>query len=347
MDTERKVYHPLTIPIIRYAREKGVSHQTLSEVLDQDSSHLNSSDYRLGAERFKRLLMKVVSNVGDNHLGLDVGESLRSGNLGIIGFVLMNCGNLLEALKKYHDYYKIVSNITQLSIHAGKRHIRLQWTFIDENLMDFQQLILQGIMASLRKLAQEWTGKQLPMAEIHFNWPEPTDVSEYERIFETRLKFDQATAAVILDSDVARTSFAVPNAELLSVFENHARERYLSLSSEEPYSGEVLSVLTGQHDEMPGIESVADIMGLSVRNLQLKLKKESAMFRELRDRVRYDLARIYLRDPQCSNEEISYRLGFSEPSAFYRAFKRWTGRKPSEFRPPWSSVNNALFDPKK
>jgi AraC-like DNA-binding protein len=76
----------------------------------------------------------------------------------------------------------------------------------------------------------------------------------------------------------------------------------------------------------------AKLLGMSQRTLQRRLRESGHSFQELREQTRQELACGWLRQPQMAIGEVAYLLGFSEPSAFHRAFKRWTGKTPAQFR---------------
>lgn len=80
------------------------------------------------------------------------------------------------------------------------------------------------------------------------------------------------------------------------------------------------------------VDRVAEQLGMSARTLQRKLRTFGTSHQELLDEMRKDLAMRYLHEPEMAVCEVAYLLGFSESSAFHRAFKRWTGTTPSEFR---------------
>jgi AraC-like DNA-binding protein len=91
-------------------------------------------------------------------------------------------------------------------------------------------------------------------------------------------------------------------------------------------------LITWLHDGIPKQESIADTLHISLRSLQRRLREEETSFKGLLEDTRQALAQQYLRENHRSIGEITYLLGFSEPSNFTRAFKRWTGQTPAEFR---------------
>lgn len=120
---------------------------------------------------------------------------------------------------------------------------------------------------------------------------------------------------------------------MLNLFEKSASERLSSLDSKLLWSQKVEEILVEWLEgDVPLIRDVAKQLAVSTRTLQLYLKNEGSSYSELLDKAREKLASQYLKNMSFSIDEIAYLLGFSETSAFSRAFKRWTSHTPREFR---------------
>ena len=123
------------------------------------------------------------------------------------------------------------------------------------------------------------------------------------------------------------------NRDLFAYLDRHAQALQQKLDRAPSLAFRVRELLVERlRDGEPDQPSIARALGLSERTLQRRLSEENASFASLVDEVRADLARLYLGDPKLAIFEIAFLLGYSEPSAFNRAFKRWTGQSPSEFR---------------
>jgi AraC-like DNA-binding protein len=332
MNTSQNLYHPLVPAIMGYARKNGMNEDLLSDMLQREIQPPESQDLRLTSSQLQELGKNISDMTGDPCPGLQIGETLHWAHVGIVGYVVLNSRNVLEGLKKFHSYYRMVSNITIFDIITGPRQIELCWQPVDNQLMTHHRLILEGILACLKPLLEEQTGKTIRPQEIQFCWPAPGDLSEYERIFDTRLSFNHSCVKAVFDRSIGELPCRMPNTEMLDVLENYARDRCHQASAESPYSNEVLKVLKTSDGEIMRVDQVAEKLGTSVRSLQLKLKKERATFRTLRDRTLCQQARLLLANSPHAIEQISHLLGFSEPAVFYRNFKRWTGQTPRAFR---------------
>lgn len=119
------------------------------------------------------------------------------------------------------------------------------------------------------------------------------------------------------------------NTKLLLAFEQHAQAMLSALSNENTYSYQVVREITHNlKAEVPSIETIARSLTISVRNLQRELQTEGTSSQQLLDDTRKELALRYLKKPDTSIHDVAFLLGYSEPSAFHGAFKRWTSQTP-------------------
>ena len=124
-----------------------------------------------------------------------------------------------------------------------------------------------------------------------------------------------------------------PNGALLEAFEEIARKTLKGLGIKGIYTEKVTDILLREiRGEIPAVGRVAELLSMSTRNLQLCLRREGTSYSALVDEIRKGIAVSYLGDRDVPTDEIAYVLGFSETSAFQRAFKRWTKITPGEYR---------------
>ena len=124
-----------------------------------------------------------------------------------------------------------------------------------------------------------------------------------------------------------------PDPSLFAYLERHARSLESQLRDDHSLTERVRQCLVERlRDGEPEQREIARLLGLHERTLQRRLRAEQTTFAQLLDSVRSELARMFLGDPRLAVFEIAYLLGFSEPSAFQRAFRRWTGQTPREYR---------------
>ncbi|MFN7985173.1 MAG: helix-turn-helix domain-containing protein, partial [Vicinamibacterales bacterium] len=202
-------------------------------------------------------------------------------------------------------------------------------SFLHREPRQVMETLAAGAVVTLRRLA---TGPVEP-ARVIFRHAAPPSIAEHLRILGPAVRFNQSEDAVIYDTHVLQTPFISADPTLLEVFEGDARRRLDALAERGGVSGRVLRLLGSRlRGAVPPLAEIASELAMSERSIQRSLSDEQTSYRQLVDDVRKNLAIEHLSRPGTSATDVAFLLGFSEPSAFTRAFRRWTGAAPSEFR---------------
>lgn len=176
------------------------------------------------------------------------------------------------------------------------------------------------------------TGVPIDPLEVSYTFERPSSMAEYDRIFRCPVLFERARNSMAFDSRIAAIPVLDPNPGLLEYFESYARELLASLDRGGENTRRATElILSRLDDESLSIRRIAKDMDVSARTLQARLKGEGTAFSELLSDTRERMAKKYLRESR-SVEDITYLLGFSESSVFRKAFKKWTGLTPKEYR---------------
>ncbi|BCZ49383.1 transcriptional regulator [Clostridium gelidum] len=293
---------------------------------------LSSPDNRLSGFEAQKIIEATIILTSDDNLGLHQGEHLSKGFSNILGYVLMNCSTLKECWTKYCRYEKIIDSTSISDFKIIDNYAVLSNITLDkslENNRQFSEFKISGLLSYIKLLSNE----NLQLHEVHFTHSKPSNTSEYERIFQCKISFEKSANALIFDSELLNISVIEPNEKLLLLFEKNAEE-VLELFNDNTYANMVTEILLEEIKKcnLPSIKNVAKKLLLSVRSLQLYLHKEDTSYIKLVKKTRKNIAEKYLNDRNISIDEITYVLGFSETSAFHRAFKNWTGVTPTQFR---------------
>jgi AraC-like DNA-binding protein len=178
------------------------------------------------------------------------------------------------------------------------------------------------------------TGYKLRPKKINFYFEQPDDISEYEKTFDSPLFFNESDCGIYFEKTVLEESILLANPELLTAHEKFAKQELDRLYPAKRTKDKVSNILRDNllHGNKMSMDSLASELAMSVRTLQKKLKQEGSSYQTILDGLRKEIALEYLKDPDVTFNDIAFLLGFSEQSAFNRAFKRWTGHKPKDFR---------------
>jgi len=299
--------------------------------LDVDPKPVRSPDARIPIETYLRIQEEAALFVNDPCFGLHVGEYAEAGSWSILGYMLMNCRNVGEAFEKSVRYSRIIGNLIEVSIERKLNKSKLIF-LTSPHAPEMSRHCLDTAFSTTICMMQNFTGVDMHPLEVTFTYAEPQSKSEYDRIFQCPILFGQKENSFTIDARVFNTPILMANPSLLQHFEKYAQEFLAELDRRNEHTGVVTKlILAHLDDEALSIEKVAKEMSISVRTLQKRLEDEGVIFSDLLREIRRKLAQKYLRE-NYSVEQITYLLGFSEPSAFRKAFKKWSGVTPREYR---------------
>lgn len=322
--------------IVQYVAAQGVEVNRLYSTAQLDPTCLEDPDLQVSGEVLKHLWREAIAQTGDCNLGLHIGEAFDLAAIGIVGYVLLNCKTYGQVLEKLSPYTRLFSQ--GISIHHRVAEGWVQCDFevlgnLKNYLLDEPRHPIESTFAAFVTATQQLTGKNLKASAICLQHPRPKDDSEHQRIFQTLVQFSQPMNRIIFPANCLDWAVRSANTNLLSVFELHASAMLKAQNQAPSYSQKVMEAIARHlQGEVPLIGAIAHNLTISVRQLQRELQTENTSYQQLLDKTRKELALSQLKNPATSIDDVAFFLGFSEPSAFHRAFKRWTRQTPRSYR---------------
>ncbi len=299
--------------------------------LDIEPETVRSPDAYIPVETYLRIQDEAAAYIHDPYLGLHMGEFAQPGSWSILGYLMMNCKTLGEAFEKSGRYHRIIGNLITGRMEMGLGKVRVVY-FTPPHAPQMSRHCFDSTFSSSVRLARTLSGLPLNPLEVTFTYPEPETRAEYERIFNCPVRFGHKDNAMTLELRMGSLPVRMANPSLLEHFEQYARDFIAQMERNDATTQAVTKIILAQlDDEALSIEKVAREMAVSVRTLQKRLEAEGVVFSDLLRDIRQKLAKKYLREDY-SVEQITYLLGFSEPSVFRKSFKKWLGVTPREYR---------------
>ena len=230
-----------------------------------------------------------------------------------------------EAALRATRLIRLATNSVRLTfLHDGDQ-VRLSIESVHELMHREGMEFMVGAMAVI---SQRIAGRTLEHIEVGFVHPAPPDLTHHERIFGAPVRFESSYNGIVFDGALLDLPVQSRDPSLSAVLQRQAE----TLMEKTPVRGFKADVRAALAIELrggdPSAERVAGSLAMHPKTLTRRLRTEGTTFRRLLDEVRLELAERYLRQPGLSVEEVAYLLGYSESSAFHRAFRRWTGRAP-------------------
>lgn len=313
---------------------KGASRKALAERSGIDPAELQDQDNRIPFARYVALMRAGKELCQDPALALHYGEAVDFAEMSIVGLIGRASETMADGFAQFNRYARLVvddglgTDRFILTRSAGQLWV------VDtrQNPNDFPEFT-ESSFARMVCTSRRWFPDSQFVKAVHFTHPAPDYRAEYERVFRLPVVFESDKNALLTDD--AWLTHRNPHASryVFGILSAHAEELLKRLEQSKSTRGRVESLLmpilhTGKADMV----TIAGKLGLSRQTLFRKLKMEGVTFEKVLDELRHTMALDYLRGRKVSVNETAYLVGFSDPAAFSRAFKRWTGTSPRAVR---------------
>lgn len=286
---------------------------------------------RLPSTLVDEAFSKAARLITDPAFALRAGECWHPSNLGTLGYAWLSSKSLRTALKRMERYSRILGQKSSLQCVDTDDGLRLVYDHgrgispVGDVLADFS-LSLTAAMCRTNY------GPGLTFSSVHFRRSKPIDPAPYEKLFGCRVRFSMPDDSLALNNEYADKPLPTMNLELARMFDAILADQLAELDSTDLANRCKEYLLHELTSGEPSEQKMAAAMCMSRRTLQRKLGECGLTYKELLDRTRHELALRYLDNPNNSVTDITFLLGFSEQSAFSRAFKRWSGKAPTAYR---------------
>ncbi|MDH4556469.1 AraC family transcriptional regulator [Pseudomonas sp. BN417] len=324
--------------LVEHLGQSGVAPAELLGHVQLTPAILAQRDQRIAASAYLELLGQAARLSGDPQLGLHLGEAVRPGYYGVLGYLLMSCATLADALHRQARYAALVGNLgrVELADEPVREGLEPQVAHSWQPLLPQQRVLLaEETLAGWVTFGRWITGLDIPPTEVRFQHPAPADVSEHLRIFRCPVSFNQVDNALVFPRRLLSTPLGQADAEVRRLFDAYAERLLGELRQGHSVLDRARESLAAQlAAEGPDLERLAEALSLSPRTLQRRLREAGLSFSQLVDETRQQLVLHYLRDPALELADIAFLVGFSEPGSLARAFRRWTGQSLGEYRRP-------------
>lgn len=317
--------------LLDYLRTCGLDPSTLFSKQRIAEIETAETPSRLAASEYLDMLNTAVSATSDPDLGFKAGCHIQPRHLGVVGYILMCCADMGEAIEQYDRYVRLVHGIGRpLMVHCKDRtEMPMDWPPDSVPPPVLAQLVMASRVGMMRLL----TGKTNASSDVDFQFARPREAGLYEKFFGGRVRFGQTLTRLSFATAYLKLPILMADAEMSKLVRGQAEALMRELADEPEFLRKLKTVLS--QGLVVGRATAADAarhLGISSRTLHRRLEEHGRVFREVLDSLRRDRAEQYLRKPQPSLAEVAFMLGYTEQSAFQHAFKRWTGMTPGDYR---------------
>ncbi|MFA7942414.1 AraC family transcriptional regulator [Pseudomonas brenneri] len=311
------------------ARRAGYDCSTLLQQLGITPELLAEPRARIAPEQFTRLLQMLWQALDDEYLGFADGPSKR-GTFAMMCHALIHCRTLEKALQRGLLFYSLFPQGPRWRLSREGDMARL--SLDDSQLWDPDHFLSESLLVIWHRLGSWLIGQRIRLEQATFSYPIPAHASEYDLLFPCPLVFSAASSSLVFHSRYLNLPLLQDERTLKHFLERSPADLLSRPDEGDSLSSQIRRLLSRDRTPWPDLEAVAQHLHISPQTLRRHLREESTNFQALKDELRRDIAIFHLGRADLSLQEIAEQLGFSEPSAFHRAFKKWTGVTPGAYR---------------
>lgn len=331
--SENTINTPSSWPkaIVDTLENYGYNAGELLEELGIAAATLADAEAFLPQDSVTQLWNRAGDISGDDGFGIRAGLKVHAHTYPTVGYSLMSCESLLSSCERLLRYQKILAQGFIFELQECEEGYRLDFAIQPDTLPGSIYAIDSAISSFLNFV--DWLTHSRA-APLHANLcrPSPENIKAFATSFRCPIRFNATSNSLYFSKDTMAQTLPTAHKALSKVHDENAN-RILQQLETGSFSNQLKQQLTEQLPSgEPRQEQLAKAMNISVSTLKRRLQSEQTTFKTLLDNSRRQLAEDYLKDPELSITDITYLLGFSESSAFNRAFKRWHDVTPSQWR---------------
>ena len=311
------------------ARRLGYDYSNLLQQLGISPELLDEPRARIAPEQFTRLIQALWLALDDEYLGFGPTPS-KTGTFAMMCHAVIHCRNLDKALHRGLLFYSLFPDGPRLTLTREDEWVRL--SLDDSKFQDPDHFLTESQLMVWHRLGSWLIGQRIRLEQATFSYPKPEHGAEYDLLFPCPMEFSTAQSSLLFHSRYLHMPL-LQDERTLKHFLQHSPADLLSRPDDgDSLSSQLRRLLSRDSARWPDLEAVAAHLHISPQTLRRHLREEGSSFQELKDQLRRDIAIYHLGRADLSLQQIAEQLGFSEPSAFHRAFKKWTGLTPGAYR---------------
>jgi len=316
--------------LLRACTRRGLPTRKIMDSAGLDAAGLVSAATRVPAPQVAALWQQARDAAGDDRIAIEAAEQLPIGGYRVFDYLLFSSHDGRQGLRHVVDTYPLLNEAFRFSLEQRQDAAHVTLARIDGEA-HLPRLYVLFVFATLLVRLQHMVGFRHAVREVRLTARAQGSAADLEQWFGGRVRFGQPRNEIVAQTDLLAQPSLYGDPALCEILAEHAR----NLLGARPVPFDLAAAVRAEVAEIlplhePALAPLAARLAISPRTLQRRLAEQGISFRTLVDDVRRERCRGLLQ-PGIPLEEVSSQLGFSEPSAFHRAFKRWMGLPPRQF----------------
>ncbi len=333
--------------LLKVAEEQGYDPASLLKSIGMSNGVLTETDPNavVDARSYNKLYTRVMWVLQDESFGLALKEGTPTGTFRMLCLCIVHCETLEAALRRAAEFINFCHTLTgqpRSTLRPTKRcsdgtamyFVADNDELVSSDTDERSTITVAHTLAIWRRFCGWLIGKTLELKAVHLQSPKPENPQYFERLFGCPVEFGMEHNAFVFAQHFLDCPMVHTEESLRSFLRNAPYHLMVATDDEDTSLIAQMKRLIGNDlsREFPSVVMMAEHLNMSVRTLRRRLKEHGTTYQQFKDNLRKEQAIRWLNQPELKINAVSALLGFDEPSAFHRSFKKWTGMTPGEYR---------------
>jgi len=332
MSQSHRIDARLATRVVGDLRRRGVNPDDLLKDVGLRRADVLDPDNRIPYAAVLAFVERAATTLGDTSYGLRLGAAQEARNSGMLGFLMLNSPTLLDALSNIQRYHRVLGDGEDIEIVRTGPRFTLRFRETDKALRGLRHNS-EYIAAIIVRACRDMTRKRISPVRVEFMHGRPNAKVAYADYLGCPVKFHAEWDALIYDDDTMSLPVIGADSALLKVLERACQKILGPTPKKSDIVHDVRELVVDRLAKgTVNLDTVAAQLNMSSKTLERRLAERDTTFSAVLDDIRSGLAKRYLGDTDLRLDQIAYLTGYSEAAALVRAFKRWSGTTPMQFR---------------
>lgn len=317
--------------LLLYAEQNGVVAQKILEGTQVDTSLLTSSDSYITTGHYQRIIDNALAALDEPALALKLGQRQHLATHGALGYAIMSSSSLEQALQLVRRFIRTRNRLIHFKFFLDNEQAVTQIEVkhpMDGLYQHFVELAFSSMMLICNSLAEQ----QNQQCQLRLRYPQPEHSDVYVELFHTKPRFNAELNEIRLPMAWFKGVNLMGNPLFAQIAQQQCEEILAIVDKQGSLQDQINALLSHNPGHLPSQSEVASQLNMSTRSLSRQLAQQGTSFQKMVNSLREQLAKNYLASSDRTIEEIACLLDYESPPNFTRAFRRWTGLTPLQYR---------------
>ncbi len=286
---------------------------------------------RVSSDQFSLLMQIIWNRMDDECMGMGP-RRVRTGTFATMCALVIDCPTLEAVYRRAYQFSRLFEPMVTMKLETDGAKARLVKQ-IEGEIHDPHHFMQESLLVIWHRLGSWLVGQPVELEKAQFDYPRPPHGDEYRQIFHCPLEFESDCTALTFDKRFLSAPVIRDKPEMLQFLQTSPADLLSRPDASNTFTGKIRALIGRDLSKpLPDFEWIAAELHTSPQTLRRRLKQENTSFQEIKDLLRRDMAIYFLGRQELSINDIAAKVGFTEPSTFHRAFKKWTGVTPGAYR---------------